>query len=347
MLAHIFNAWVDGLAAALVWVEELFHRARRFQIRANSQPLTLISLDSPASERYPIDPEQLDKLPPNILEQTRGSIIEIVVPAVAILERRLEPLPAESLPYLGNVVSHQIDVLFPWRSTDILYSTLTKPQGDGRLDVSVRATPRSAIAPLLAVADACGAAEIIVVSDGEFAPGQRPAGILASIGPEKAKRYNRARLIARYAAIAVTALAVFVAGWTTFAGWSLAGDVAALDQAVAERRAILERSKNSAEATQNKGLEAKKRTSPTAVVLLEELSTILPDGTYLTDLSIEAGHLRMSGVSANAADLIPILEQSGHFKNASFYAPTTRSSSNSTDRFSIEANVISHTQGDQ
>jgi general secretion pathway protein L len=347
MLARLFNIWVDGLAAALIWVEEYFDHARRFQIRANSQPLMLIPLDTPDSEQIPINPEQIDRLSPKVLEQTRGSIIEIAVPAVAILERRLEPLPAESLPFLDNIVSHQIDVLFPWRSADILYSTVIKRQGDGKLDVSVRATPRSAIAPLLAVAEACRAAEILVVSDAEFAPGQRPAAIPASVGPETEKRFNRARLIARYAAIAVMALAVLVVGWTTFAGWSLASDVAALDQAIAERRAILERSMNSAEATQNKGLEAKKRAAPATVVVLEELSNILPDGTYLTDLNIEAGHLRMSGVSASAADLIPILEQSGYFKNASFYAPTTRSSSNMTDRFSIEANVMSRKQGDQ
>jgi hypothetical protein len=48
----------------------------------------------------------------------------------------------------------------------------------------------------------------------------------------------------------------------------------------------------------------------------------------------------MSGVSANVAGLVPLLEGSGYFKNASFYAPTTRMAGGNTDRFSIEAAVV-------
>jgi general secretion pathway protein L len=74
--------------------------------------------------------------------------------------------------------------------------------------------------------------------------------------------------------------------------------------------------------------------------VLDELSALLPDNTYLTDLSLEAGRLRLTGVSANAAELVPLLEGSGHFKNAAFYAPTTRIVGGTTDRFSIEALLV-------
>src|SRR5262249_42934450 len=87
-------------------------------------------------------------------------------------------------------------------------------------------------------------------------------------------------------------------------------------------------------------LESKKQESAIAVLVLEQLSKILPNDTYLTDLTLDAGQLKITGVSAHATDLIPILEGTGYFKNASFYAPTTRQTEG-TDHFSIQASIIS------
>src|SRR5262249_52957919 len=131
-----------------------------------------------------------------------------------------------------------------------------------------------------------------------------------------------------------------VIGWSTFARWSIESDLAALDQSIDQRRDILRRSLEVGGAAKNYGLETKKRLTPTAVVVLDELSSILPDGTYLTDLTFEAGRLRITGVSNNAAELVPIIEGSGKFKNAAFYAPTTRQNDGSNDRFSIETTVL-------
>src|SRR5262249_26113376 len=130
-----------------------------------------------------------------------------------------------------------------------------------------------------------------------------------------------------------------IIGWTTYERWSLSSDIAALDQAIADRRALIKRSLNASDAAQSRGPEAKKRFTPATVIVLDQLASILPDGTYLTDLTLEGGRLRISGVSSNAVELVPLLEKSGHFRNASFYAPTTRLSGSTSDRFSIEATL--------
>ena len=126
--------------------------------------------------------------------------------------------------------------------------------------------------------------------------------------------------------------------WTAFANFTIAADLDGLDQAIAERRAIMKRSGMSGGAHSH-DFEARKRSAPVVVDVLDKLSSVLPDNTYLTDLSLEAGQLRISGISADAAGLVPLLEGSGYFKNASFYAPTTRLAG-TTDRFSIEALVV-------
>lgn len=344
MIPRLFILWIDGLAAALVAVEALLYRPRRFLLRSNSRPFKLYFAGEAAPELLlTVDENRLDSIPDSVLARTRGGIIEIVVPEPAILQRQLDVLPAESLPYVENVILHQLDRIFPWRAADILHSTLVEKRADGKLDVSVRATVRSAIAPALAAAEACGAVEIFVCgsdSGEENVDKARAASILAAVGSEKRNKLDRARLVAGYAVVALLALAATVIGWTMFAGWSLSADVAALDQQIADRRAILKRLTDATGAGQNRGLEARKRLAPVAVVVLDELSVVLPDNTYLTDLGLEAGHLRVTGISANAAELVPLLEGSGHFKNATFYAPTTRLAGGANDRFSIEATVV-------
>jgi general secretion pathway protein L len=340
MMARLFALWVEGLAVALAGAETRLRRPRRFQLRASSEPLRLYSITHSAPKLLlSIDGDRLNALPASIREQTRRGIVEIIVPPSAILHRVLDVLPAESLPYLETVVRHQMETSFPWRAADVLYSTRIEKRADGKLDVSVHATSRSAVASALAAAEALGAGEIYVTDDGEGHANAQRTSILAAIGTEKKARSRRMQLLARYAAAGLLVLLGCVIGWTTFAGWSLFSEVTSLDRDIADRRAILKRAMDAIGTGDNGSLEAKKKLAPAAVVVLDQLSALLPQNTYLTDLTLEAGRLRISGVSANAAELVPLLEGSGHFKNAAFYAPATRLAGGTTDRFSIEATI--------
>lgn len=341
MIARTFAAWIEGMSNAIIWAESHFRHPRHFRLNTTSQPLTLYSLEDPSARKKSasISTSRFDDLPPDVAQETRGGIIEIVVPAQAILERQLEPLPAESLSYAEQVVQHRLESIFPWRAADILHSTFIQHQADGKLDITVRATARSAIEPALSAATACGADEILIVADTGDSAQDRDHAVVASFGQGKTGRINRARTIARYAAFGLILFTVFVVGWTSFANFTIAADIDGLDQAITDRRAIMKRRGDANEATRSLGLEAKKRLAPVVVEVLEKLSSVLPDNTYLTDLSLEAGQLRISGVSADAAGLVPLLEGSGFFKNALFYAPTTRVA-DTTDRFSIEAVVV-------
>ncbi len=77
-------------------------------------------------------------------------------------------------------------------------------------------------------------------------------------------------------------------------------------------------------ATPLRALERRKYQSPSSVIVLEVLSQILPDHTYVTELRIEGDKLRVIGVTRDAPELIRLLERSPNFTRATFFAPTTK-----------------------
>jgi general secretion pathway protein L len=341
MISEALSWWVDGLASALLGLERRIRRQRRFRLDCTTWPLVLVPLNGSragATGSITVPDPASTEFFSEIRHRTRGSVFEIVIPSAALLERQLDPLPRESAPYIESVVRHQIEAIFPWSAKDVLHTTLVKNRADGRIDVSVRATSRAAVDPALSIATACEASQVLVVGSGDkYDHNLRP--ILIFLGKEASARVERARSAARYAIGALLVIGICSVGWTTFARWSAARDLAAIEQAIADRRALLMRASASHETAGRGGLEARKRQGPLAVLVLERLSDVLPDDTYLTDLNLEGERLRISGVSGQAAELVPLLEKSGLFRNASFYAPTTRMAGTSTDRFSIEAMI--------
>ena len=74
-------------------------------------------------------------------------------------------------------------------------------------------------------------------------------------------------------------------------------------------------------------LERRKQEGASSVLALEVLARILPDHTHLTELQFDGPKIRLVGLTADAPALIGLLERSGLFAHASFFAPTTKAPS--------------------
>ena len=83
----------------------------------------------------------------------------------------------------------------------------------------------------------------------------------------------------------------------------------------------------------------RKQTTPSSVMVLEAISRVLPDSTYVTELRIEGDKVQVVGISQDAPSLIRLMEQSPQFSRATFFAPTTRAQSDPGERFHIEVHI--------
>ena len=85
-----------------------------------------------------------------------------------------------------------------------------------------------------------------------------------------------------------------------------------------------------------------KEKNPSALELINILTQVLPDHTYVQRLALEDGLISLQGLSASASELIPIIDEIGLFEDIRFAAPVTQSNSENLERFSITAKLTSH-----
>ncbi len=72
--------------------------------------------------------------------------------------------------------------------------------------------------------------------------------------------------------------------------------------------------------------------------ILDELSKIVPNNAYFSNLRYRAGLLEIQGSAENASTLIPLLERSALFEHVNFNAPSNRGRDN-RETFSLKADL--------
>lgn len=115
------------------------------------------------------------------------------------------------------------------------------------------------------------------------------------------------------------------------------------NEASAVRRLIAERNETLAQLT---AIRSEKDDITPVVIIMEELSRVIPDGTWITDLEINSGVVQISGFSANAAKLIPALEASPYFFSPTFRSPVLKVSVDIGERFSVTMRIEKQANAD-
>jgi general secretion pathway protein L len=81
-----------------------------------------------------------------------------------------------------------------------------------------------------------------------------------------------------------------------------------------------------------------KKTDISKIKLLEELTSIIPEDSWLTEFRYKVNErkVKLSGYAVSASKLIPILEESNMFEKVKFTSPITTEKGRDRERFRLE-----------
>jgi general secretion pathway protein L len=342
------NCWIEAVARTFVGMRDRLTSPRSIRLIEQANGAFMIEAMGPASASlsdavhiHIADGGVTDSLAPGVKALIKGSRAEIVLQPGRFLFRPLE-LPRRANEFLEGIVRSQIDRLTPWSAKDALFGC-TRPTdiaGD-RIALTVVATGRTVVAPYIQAITGLGAQSVAVFTRGED---EEPLtsitlGEQATQGGRNLPGLQRALLSTLLIAIVSTAI---IAAATIIIGYDFQGQQDAISQRIAERRAAMRAGHEASGGTAaaRHALEQRKRKVPSSVIIIDVLSKILPDYTYLTELHVEGNKLQIVGMTHDAPLLIPLIEHSPHFTRATFFAPTTRATNVPGERFHIEARIL-------
>lgn len=274
---------------------------------------------------------------PNLASMFKGSRVEIVLKPTRFLFRPLE-LPGRAADFLDGIVRSQIDRLTPWGASEAVFGcSVPIKSGADTITTVIAATPRKVAMTYVEAVFGFHPAAVAVCTD----VAERNAGRV-TVFEQKARghldvvRLSRLLLIALGVA-AAGALACVVVG--AYVANNLGAQESELARQISQRRAAIRAGSDDGDRSLIAALERRKYETPASVIVLDALTQVLPDHTYVTELHLAGNKLQIVGITRDAPSLIRLIEQSQQFTRATFYAPTTRSASDPGERFHIEARV--------
>jgi general secretion pathway protein L len=90
---------------------------------------------------------------------------------------------------------------------------------------------------------------------------------------------------------------------------------------------------------QHNYLLQKRQTLPTVIQTIEELTRILPDGTWVQSIDIRDKEVQVQGETNASVKLIGLFEQSSIFRDASFRSPLTKVNISNNERYHLSLQI--------
>ena len=333
-IAESFAAFMDGVATSVLRLRDRIAAPASVKLieRANGH---FAIEQGAAGEMEVVVADGIAACSPAAANALKGKSVEISLLPSRFFFRPLE-LPRRAAEFLKGVVQAQIDRITPWTANEAVFGwgTPTDVAAD-RISVTVAAAARAQVVPIAEAIASLGPKSVGVSTTlPDHTPinlfDQSSAAALGLAGVRRAVTLGFAGMLL-LAVLAVTADLVI--------GGNLKAQQAEVSQQIAERRGLLRAGSDALTNSALARLERRKQENPADVIVLEALSKVLPDATYVTELRIEGDKVQIVGITNDAPSLIRLIEQSPHFSRATFFAPTTRSPGDPGDRFHIEAQI--------
>jgi general secretion pathway protein L len=353
-LKQTFDEWIAAVTGAVESVAERFVRLRRIELDEaedgtfSAKEISGSGVPGKKAQvlpdlRFVIEHDRPKPVLPAVWQTAfRGSRVEVRLRPDHVMTSLLD-FPSKAGDFLDGMIRAQIDRLTPWNTSDAVFGwSPAMAAANDRIDVAFAATSKQEVQPVLQFVQGLDVASVAIYTTVPDATGA-PARIKLLDQPWRSVMGSVDRIprLLRRVLMAASAAAIASLLIATYLGSSMQSEQDELQRQIAQRRAALRLDANAPGSAL--GLLAKrKQTTPSSVMVLEAISRVLPDDTYVTELRIEGDKIQVVGMTKDAPSLIRLMEQSPQFTRATFFAPTTQAPNEPGERFHIEAHITAY-----
>ena len=340
-----FRWWGDGLKAWLpdnLW-DWLFDRAQDVLLKMDTEHLSLyrrqsgqeallatIALSDVASEY----PRLLQKYP----ELEKGRFILCLNKQQAI--QKTVVLPAAVKDNLAQVMAYELDKYTPFTAEQVYFSApVISPAGDKQLEVLLVLTPRLTLDELIEKLDAAHIQVDRVVHE-ETVSDNVDYHLLPAEKQRRKNRVTRWLIIALSTLSALLLMALLI--MPVVIGQNQVDDLRRQIKSLSQQtqQVQLQQLQMDRLLEQTEQAVERKQAQPFLNRILNELTQLLPDNTWLRHFKFQQGKIQIQGQSGAASSLIETLENSPLFKNVRFISPLTQDKRTGLERFRISMDVV-------
>ena len=346
ILTNFFRWWFYELAG-------LVHPAVRRAFRGNGRFLVLDLVDGQAIFRFcaggrarELGRINTDGVSPGTLRKEarklaggvnlRKARIAVRLPAEKGLRKTLVlPLAAES--DLRQALRYQIDRQTPFTQDEIYfdYEEGVRDAESERLTVDLTVVPKTVVDSAVDYAAAWGLTpDIVDVAYGEGGAPPRLNLIQDARRADAGQGWRRFNLMLAFLALVLFGAAIYL----PLERYRIEADSRAAQVTAArqEAGAVMDLSEEM-DRLEKEGnfLIDRKRAAPPTLRILDELTRLVPDDTWVSEVEIKENGVKVSGYSAAASRLIALIDASPIFQTPGFRSPVTQDSRTGLERFSL------------
>jgi general secretion pathway protein L len=262
------------------------------------------------------------------------------------LQKRLT-LPLATAENLRQVLAFEMDRQTPFRAEDVFFAftIAARDKGSEQITVDLTVLPRQRVSDILGLIAGIGArASALEISTSEGAA----IGAANLLPSDDRDDHTPAFGILNWLllAVAVSLLAALVYLTIDRQRQVLSQLNARADTARQAAQAVpILRNKAAAMAAEAGFLHQRKASSTSTVQLLDELSGLLPDHTWLSLFELKGREVKLTGFSKSSSELLGLIEGSPRFADARFLSPVTRDARRNAEKFSLTANLVAPPDG--